>query len=112
MLAMSDYKQQAQLELRYRCRRSRYLGKFDWLTFRLKNFSLIHHVFLGEGGYRHFVEALYLHLQGKGRGCPENSVAINVTYFANPSCNVSCSAGEGGSSYILVSTKLGAKWGG
>lgn len=35
--AMSDSKQQTQFELGYRSRLSIYLGRLDWITFRLEN---------------------------------------------------------------------------
>jgi hypothetical protein len=44
---MSDSKQQTQFELGYGSRRSRQLGRLDWITFSLPNFALSHCVFSG-----------------------------------------------------------------
>jgi hypothetical protein len=41
-VVMSDSKQQTQFELGYGSRRSRYLGRLDWITFRSPNFALRH----------------------------------------------------------------------
>jgi len=90
-VAMSDSKQQTQFELVYGSRRSRYVGRLDWITFSLSNFALRHSVFLG-GEYRLFGEALYIHLQGEDSSLIETCNGIYVKYIANSPCNMPCGA--------------------